>query len=138
LAGTVGATALAADCATLELAFKNNDTAAPDLLKNFQRQLANTLAQLKAMLADFTENEVPQARVSALAPQDAQTLTNALAELAALLQENNMRSTALCTQIGAQYGQTLGAPYAQLNDAVQQLDFEAALAHCNALLRTLA
>jgi signal transduction histidine kinase/HPt (histidine-containing phosphotransfer) domain-containing protein/ActR/RegA family two-component response regulator/HAMP domain-containing protein len=138
LAGTVGATALAADCAALELALKKSDQAAPDLLNDLHLQLTSTLAQLNTLLATFNEDEGTQAHANPLDAQDAQTLTNTLRELSVLLQENNMRSTALCTQIGAQYGKTLGATYTQLNDAVQQLDFEAALAHCNALLRTLA
>jgi two-component system sensor histidine kinase/response regulator len=138
LAGTVGATTLAADCVALEVALKKNDRSAPDLLKNLHLQLTNTLAQLETLLATFNEDAGTQAHANSLDAQDTQTLTNTLRELAVLLQENNMRSTALCTQVGVQYGKTLGTPYAQLNDAVQQLDFEAALAHCNALLRTLA
>jgi len=136
LAGTVGAMALATDCAALEAAFKKNDSAATDLLQKLRLHLTGTLAQLGTVLAAFNENTVGQAHPSTPDTQDHQALNIALRELAQLLHENNMRSTAVSTQIGTQFGAALGKPYTLLNDAVQQLDFEAALAQCNDLLQT--
>ena len=138
LAATLGATALATDCATLESALKQNSNDTLPLLDGLQVQLARALAQLDTVLSAFERNAVQAAPANAPTPLDLPAIIPALQALADRLRKNDMHSTTLCTQIGEQYGAALGQPYALLNGAVQRLDFEAALAHCNAWLSTLA
>ena len=136
LAGTLGANALAAACAQLESALKAKPPAAPGLLGQVQTQLSLSLVQLEALTAAAAAPTAQAADLPTPADLDLSALAPALRELSGLLQDSNMRSTVVSAQLREQFGSTLGEPFAQLDHAIQQLNFGAALAHCQALLDT--
>ena len=141
LAATLGATALARQAAELEATFK-----APHSTSNEAAALAQTLAQLASGIAasDATFRAVadaldPAQPVPSL-PLNKQRLLECLAELDALLLENNMRAldvfATLQREVG-DAGEALADPLNALDEALLRLDFAAArttIAHLKEIL----
>jgi HPt (histidine-containing phosphotransfer) domain-containing protein len=135
LAATLGASALSAAAAQAERRLAGGDAAAADLA----RAVGEALAAIDAATPGLTGLMQALSESRAEAPPavhrgGSDTVRTALVELAALLDNSDMRATELMTDVRRQHGAALGPAGQALDDAVQALDFTGALARCRTLV----
>ena len=123
LAATLGATALARQAAELEATFK-----APRSTSNEAATLAQLASGIAASDATFraVADALDPAQPVPSLPLNKQRLLECLAELDALLLENNMRALDVFATLQREAGDALADPLNALDEALLRLDFAAA------------
>ncbi len=128
-AATLGATALSRAVVDAESAVKNNSS--PDeinlLLQKVDRLFVEACTVFKEV-AD--ELEAMPVEAEDAAPLDREILTARLTEMEELLAEGNMRAMQIYRTVKKQLGMEAGEQPAQLDEAMQRLDFPAAAELC--------
>ena len=140
LCGTVGAMALAGTALQLEKVLRATvqqpDASASTAMDAALRDLESGAAVLAGQLvAVFPTTEESRPAETVPVPEaEREPMRLALAELADLLELNNMRSTTLCAQLEKQYGSYLGKDFFAIAQQVQLLQFGPALQATRKLL----
>jgi CheY-like chemotaxis protein len=138
LAATVGAAALAAAAESAQRAIAMAATpaaarAAAGPADVAMRQAAAPLLALLQALQDHNDGPTRSASAADRAPKPADTVA-ALQELAALLENSDMRATDLMPRLLPPPGSAPGGHWQALDEAVAGLEFERALPLCRELL----
>lgn len=134
LAATLGATALARQAAELEATFKAPRSTSNEAVA--LAQLASGIAASDATFRAVADALDPAQPVPSL-PPNKQRLLECLAELDALLLENNMRALDVFATLQREAGDALADPLNALDEALLRLDFAAArttIAHLKEIL----
>jgi PAS domain S-box-containing protein len=150
LAGSAGATVLAARAQQLEVALKHSTVLLPEQLQMLEAQWQRLLAWLAAhpeIMAGVPLAAGPGGGVAPVASGDGAVpdmpaCARALQELLGLLQDSNMQSLTACNRLVSTFGQPphgVAAPnwpdaLAALRQAINQLEFEHAAQLCQSLL----
>ena len=133
LASTLGVAALAGTAATAERQLAAGGPAEV-VCAGVGAALAATLPALAALASRLDDEGVAAAPAPGL-HDDGAALHAGLAELAALLEQSDMRATELTPALRQRAGATFGPRLAALDDAVAALDFDRAAPLCRQLLQ---
>jgi two-component system sensor histidine kinase/response regulator len=147
LAATLGATDLAAQAAQCEkhLADDANPAGSAEALASSVQQACNAIAHATPGLqglVDALQAAQAQPLAQACDPATAPTPINAVAlgiaatSLQNLLREGNMDAMQSMAELQQRFGDALGDTLNPLSEAMAELDFEAALSHCAALIES--
>jgi PAS domain S-box-containing protein len=153
LSGTVGAAALALAVAQTEkllvaqapvlqgtqVARSSVDSPHGAGLVTSLLALQQHFTQAMAALAQAAPPETVNPHVSQRSMTDAErsVVVQALQDLIALLEANNMRAVEVCRAMREEFGSALGAALSPMDTAVQQLDFALAITEGQSLLQEL-
>ncbi len=141
LAATLGATALSAHAAKGEkhLAQEPTPTESANATQDVSVAIAAALPALEHLLTALqAASTSDQARQTALAPPfDSEALQAALTAMAQQLAAQDMEATQSMADLQQQFGAALGDQLEPLEAAMSDLDFDAALPLCRALLESL-
>jgi PAS domain S-box-containing protein len=143
LAATLGITALAQAAAAAETRVSAGLPAARAMptCAAVGAALAASLPALAELTGRLREAEAdldlatPATTATPSGPQDSAALHQRLTELAALLEQSDMRATELTPALRPLAGKRLGPLWDQLDDAVGALDFDGASSLCRQLLQ---
>ena len=147
LAATLGATDLAAQAAQCEkhLADDSSPAGSAEALARAVQQACNAIAHatpglqalVDALLAARSQPLAPACDpATGPTPIDAMALGIAATSLQNLLREGNMDAMQSMAELQQRFGDALGDTLNPLGEAMAELDFEAALSHCGALIES--
>jgi HPt (histidine-containing phosphotransfer) domain-containing protein len=141
LAATIGAMALSKTAGQIEAGLKEQSKAGSaalavsELLAQLNTQFEALLPELAKITPELSSSPVESAGDGTF---DQAVLSSHLAELKQLLADDDMRATSLGNKIGQTYGTGLGPDWQAVAQAINQLDFAAALDACTLLQDRLA
>jgi HPt (histidine-containing phosphotransfer) domain-containing protein len=141
LAATIGAMALSKTAGQIEAGLKRQSTtgtaavAVSEHLAQLNTQFETLLAELAEITPDLSSSPTEPAGDGTFDPE---AFSRHLAELKQLLADDDMRATSLGNEIGQTYGNALGTDWHPVAQAINQLDFAAALDACMLLQDRLA
>jgi signal transduction histidine kinase/DNA-binding response OmpR family regulator len=139
MAGSIGAHRLADSADRIERSLKQGEspTAQDSLLTELEARMQDALAALENLAAEFGATDTPVPTATSSAPPDKTALLALLAELDTQLEGRKMKATRVFADFKHQAGGNFESFLTPIEEALNQLNFQLALQHCQHLREEL-